>query len=80
MKIENIVFLQGDGAIEAIDILNEQGELRALKYLMQWHHPMEHEINEDWSNGIDDRIFELNNYRMSYNLNLGYIGLECKIK
>ena len=73
-KYENIVFMQGDEAEEPLNILTSMGEHDALLYLIQWHDPGNHEIGE-FPAGSSDRIYEYDNYIMSYNLYIGYIGV-----
>jgi len=80
-----IIFLQGHEADEALGILKGEGEKAALRHLMQWDcgdcgdggdggdGGME---REKPSAGFCDEIYEKNDYIMSWNNGLGYIGLE----
>lgn len=75
-KYYEIVFMQGDDAKEALDILEKKGEKAALQYLKDWDYgkEMEHTaIEKPWGN--DDELYEEDDYVMSYNTRLGYIGL-----
>lgn len=78
----SIVFLQGDEAHEALDILDSMGELAAMEHLKAWDYGGESEHtplqNAPW--GEDDRTFrdkagEGEEYIMSWNHSPGYIGL-----
>lgn len=83
MKYSNIVFLQDSEADEVLNILDEYGAQKAFEYLLQWDYG-EHVIEEQkidfygrdftpW--GKNDRLFKKDNYVMTYNLSMGYIGL-----
>ena len=81
----SIVFLQGDQATEALDVLNLNGEDAALEMLAQydaWDSGGEHEETEEpWGTSDDTFEGEVGGvpYVMSYNTRLGYIGL-CRIE
>ena len=75
----SIVFLQGEEAYEALDLLDREGEAAAMSHLTQWdfggeseHSPTTH----PW--GTADATFRDGEYVLSYNTRLGYIGL-CRI-
>lgn len=79
-KYYEIVFLQGDEAEEPLKILRDDGEKAALKYLTDWDYgkEMEHSpVEQPW--GDDDDIYEDEDYVMSYNQKLGYIGLVRRV-
>jgi len=76
---QEIVFLQAYEAYEVLDILDKDGEEKALKYLIQWDHG-EGEYIKNTGIGKDDTIYKKGNYIMSYNIRLGYIGLISKIE
>jgi hypothetical protein len=78
--IENVIFLQGDNATEALNILDNKGEKAALEYLKQWHYPGEHEELTEQPHGNNDCVFESAGYSMAYNTNIGYIGLTFTFK
>lgn len=80
MRIENIIFLQGQEAIPVLELLDNEGYQAAVKHLQQWHFPGEHEVREEPSAGTDDNVFLSGRYRLTYNSNLGYIGLEYRLK
>ena len=85
MKYSNIIFLQGEEANEVINILEKQGEQKAFDYLQQWNYgesPIETNNNQDFTPwGTNDRLYKIDNYVMSYNLGIPYIGLtEINIK
>jgi hypothetical protein len=75
-KYENVVFMQGDEADEALEILNNKGEDAALEYLKQWHDYGNHEGSNELGAGTSDDTFEKDGYIMAYNQPLGYIGLQ----
>jgi hypothetical protein len=77
-RYEDVVFLQGDDAIEPLKILDEQGEKEVFEYLVQWHRPLtgEHETRDNYENiGTSDYVIKIGSYTLFYNLKLGYIGL-----
>jgi len=75
-KYENVVFLQGDEAYEPLERLDREGEDAALEYLKQWHYPGEHEGARELLHGRSDKTYEKDGYTMSWNPNIGYIGLQ----
>ncbi len=74
-RYEQIVFLQGDEANEAMEILNNDGQDATLEYLKQWHHPGEHDGSNTLGAGSADKVFEKDGYTMNWNPYLPYIGL-----
>lgn len=76
MIVEKIIFLQGDDALEALEIYNNHGCEGALQYLDQWYYPNEHETSDKLSAGSSDTVYEISDYVLTVNTNLGYIGLE----
>lgn len=74
-RYEEVVFLQGEHADEALYILSKKGEEAALKYLKQWHYPGEHPGTTQVPHGSGDEVFEKDGYTMSYSIPLNYIGL-----
>lgn len=75
----SIVFLQGDEAVEALEILENDGEQAVLDYLMQWDYGEYDEVRDESGRGTDDDSFTSGDYVVSYNNRLGYIGLEKAI-
>jgi hypothetical protein len=78
---EQIVFMQTDfNAEEPLSIYDNEGTEAAIKYLMQWHYPGEHETSERQSAGTADTVIygrdEQFGYVLTVNEGLGYIGLE----
>ena len=59
----------------ALPIFDNQGDDAAIEYLCQWD-TGEGQVSEKPSNGSSDYVVEKDGYRLSYNLRLGYIGLE----
>lgn len=74
-RYEDVVFLQGEEADEALAILDEEGEEAALEYLKQWHYPGEHDARASVGTGSSDDTYEDDGYTMSWNKRIGYIGL-----
>lgn len=76
MKYKEIVFMQGDDAIEPLKILDEKGYDAVLEYLNQWDYD-EGQINDLPSHGTSDDVYQTKDgLVLSYNNSLGYIGLE----
>ena len=75
---EDVVFLQGDEAEEPLELLDEDGEEAALRYLKDWHSPGEHDVRQALPHGEMDYSYESGDYIMGYSLRLGYVGLVYK--
>lgn len=91
VKIENIVFLQGDDYTQMENELNESdspdscvwlSEEKVIEYLFQWYFPGEH--GEDIYNAEDintaflgyERKIDNDIFLFSHNTSLGYAGLS----
>lgn len=74
-RYEEVVFMQGHDAEEAMDILNNDGKDAAMEYLKQWHEPGNHMGRENPGHGNMDRKYEKDGYIMAWNPYLPYIGL-----
>lgn len=79
MKYRSIVFAQGDDATEPLGILEDKGELAAIKYLLQWDYG-EGDIEDKPHHGTADHIKKWKGYILSWNTHIGYIGLEDTIQ
>lgn len=84
---ENIVFQQGDDANEALDVYFRHGPKAAIKHLMQWHFPGEHEVldkHPDKKAGTTDSLHHHKvkgiNYVLTANPRYNYIGLSAEKK
>lgn len=75
-KFENIIFLQGENADEALSILEQKGPESALNYLVQFHNSGEHKTSPDLLHAESDQAYEKNGYIMSWNIHMHYIGLQ----
>ena len=76
MKFAEVVFLQGDEALEPLAILDEKGEQAAIEYLKQWDYGDNPVIeSKQWPWGMSDRNYKEGNYILSYNMGIGYISL-----
>lgn len=74
-RYEQIVFLDGQEANHALNILMEDGQDAAMDYLKQWHYPGEHDGSNELGNGSLDKTYKKDGYIMSWSSSLGYIGL-----
>jgi len=75
-RYEEVVFMQGEEANEAMDILNNDGRDAALEYLKQWHQPGIHMGSNELGHGNQDKVYEKDGYIMAWNPYLPYIGLK----
>jgi hypothetical protein len=83
MKYENIVFIQTENETkDFFDIFDNKGKEAAFEYLKQWHYPGEHETRDNIGNGTSDKLYYFGNedYCMTINSGLRYVGLTYKIK
>ncbi len=77
---EQIIFLQGDQAIEALEIEINKGNQAAIDHLSGWHHPGEHATSSELGAGASDFTIETEDgYILTVNHALGYIGLEFNL-
>lgn len=79
IKYQSIVFLQGDNANEAMDILDNQGREALLEYLKQWDHGERDDLRDDIGNGSSDRVIKFDEYYLTYNTGLNYCGLTIEV-
>lgn len=77
MEFENIVFFQGDDATNILDLIGESGENAAMAHLFATYvgeiEPEEAKTQYPW--GEEDNVFIREDYIMSYNFKVGYVGL-----
>jgi hypothetical protein len=78
--IERVIFLQGDNALEGLNIYNNEGVKGLFNYLVQWHYEGEHETADQLSAGSSDRTYKIDDYVLTVNTMIGYIGLEFLLK
>lgn len=74
-RYEQVVFMQGEEANEAMDILNNDGKDAAMEYLKQWHYPGQHMGSDSPGLGTEDKTYKKDGYIMAWNPYLPYIGL-----
>jgi len=74
-RYEEVVFLQGHEAEEALDILAQYGENEALAFLTQWHDSGNHMGTTQAPGNSSAQTFQKDGYTMSYDTSIGYIGL-----
>lgn len=71
-----VVFLQDSEAVEALDILDKNGEDDLFEYLLQWECGDEGaDVREEPPYGRYDMIFERGEYVISYDWNGQYVSL-----
>lgn len=74
---QRIVFCQGLDAIGPLRVLDENGPDSAVEYLAQWDSSDACEYYDEPASGESDSVVETDDgYRLSWNWELGYIGLE----
>lgn len=76
-KYQDVVFMQGDDAIEPLQILDDKGVEAVAEYLGQWDYGEGEHV--DFPAGDDDDIEEAGDYIVIWNSRLGYIGMVRKI-
>jgi hypothetical protein len=76
MSYQRIVFLIDSEALPALEILGEKGVHDVIQYLAQWDNGDTGNTYTEPASGSADTVFIANPYRLTYNLGLGYIGLE----
>lgn len=75
-RYEDVVYMQGQEAEEALEILSNFGRDAALKHLQQWHYPGEHMGRNEESQGSMDNVYRKDGYIMFWNTHIPYIGLQ----
>ena len=75
MKYTDIIFLQDSNAEEALQILKTKGEKAAMEYLQQWDYRKTPIVDSPDPWGDKDHLYKKDNYVLSYNLAVGYLGL-----
>jgi len=79
-KYEEVVFMQGQEADQPLSILEKDGVDAALEHLKQWHFLGSHMGSSQSGHGGSDQTYEKDDYIMSWNVPLNYIGLQYKFK
>lgn len=93
MRYVRVVFLQGDEADEILDALcckypdsdvvyqgaSAESIDAALETLKQWDYGDDDDVHDTPSKGDRDDFHETDEYLLSWNLGLTYVGLERKI-
>ena len=80
IKYCDIVFCQGDDAVEPLKILDEEGKDAAMDYLSQWDCNEYNDLRSEPPAGTSDKTYKKDDYIMCYNTRIGYIGLYKIIK
>lgn len=79
----NVVFLQGSEADEVLDLIDLEGVQAGIAHLAQWDFGdettgaafMNGEVYDQLPAGQWDRTFEADGYVLTYNPQMGYVGL-----
>lgn len=79
----NVVFLQGSEADEVLDLIDVEGVQAGIAHLVQWDFGdettgaafMNGEVYHELPAGHWDRSFEADGYVLTYNPQMGYVGL-----
>lgn len=79
----NVVFLQGSEADEVLDLIDVEGVQAGIAHLAQWDFGDETtaaafvngEVYDELPGGQWDRSFEADGYVLTYNPQMGYVGL-----
>lgn len=74
-RYEDVVFLQGEEANEAIEIIQRDGPDAGIKFLSQWHCPGEHMMRDELPHGTGDNVYHGDGYLLFWNSTLPYVGL-----
>ena len=74
-RYEDVVFLQGEEADKAIEIIQRDGPDAGIKFLSQWHYPGEHMTRDELPHGTNDNVHHDNGYILFWNNMLPYAGL-----
>lgn len=78
-QYQEIIYLQGHEAQEALEILKDHGEDEAIMYLTQWDYG-DGAVTPDVGFGTADKEYQLGEYILSYNISLQTIGLIKKVE
>jgi hypothetical protein len=76
MQYANVVFLQGDEAIEVLELLDAHGVGAAIEYLSEWDYGDYGEVSDAKRAGYSDSTVTSAPYVLTWNERMGYIGLE----
>lgn len=90
MPIASIVFMQGDEGRKVVDALTHtdgvvvHGATAAsiaatVEYLAQWDYGEYHDLGSTSRAGSRDDRFQVDNYLLTWNTGLGYVGLEVML-
>ena len=73
MKYRDIIFFQDEAASPILEIFNEDPE-KALEHMKEWDNGEGYESDEPMWGAADCHSYH-DDYVISYNRNIGYIGL-----
>lgn len=88
IKYLEVFFVQGDEAVEFIDIIEEQGAYQALEYALDWDFGVETEINAVSNYRIYNELakcpgeytYSHGDYVLTYNTRRGYVAFYRLIR
>lgn len=75
---ENILFFQGEPAEPFLEMIRKDGEEATLEVMKEFHFKGNHETTNELLQGDEDSCWTDDRYIMSYNLRIGYIGLQYR--
>ena len=78
-QYQEIIYLQGHEAQEALEVLKEYGEDECIMYLTQWDYN-DGAVTPDMGFGTADREYQLGEYILGYNIALQTIGLIKEVE
>lgn len=80
MAYQRIIFLEGENAAVALQILRQEGVQAACTYLEQWDYGDRGEQSQTVSYGNGDHVQTHGDYQIFWNTVMDYIGLERIIR
>lgn len=75
-RYSNIVFMQGEEGYEVVDRIASDGIAEAVAYLSQWDSGDDYDVRDESCAGPYDDRAEHGGYLLTWNVSLGYAGLE----
>jgi len=75
LRFSSIVYIQGDEAGEALDVLEKDGHKALLEYLKQWDYGDNYDEERKPKWGTEDRKIMFGNYVISQNRHIPSVGL-----
>jgi hypothetical protein len=76
---ERLAFVQGDEAYDALCVLEEDGLAACLRFMVQQSGDSQGELHEQLAGGASDNTYRDEGWILTYNLRIGYVGLERQV-